>query len=327
MPDGRPMLAKDKLTFLLALVPYLVDAGQVSVADAAAHFELTPEEIRDAVRLIAVSGIPGQTHTYQHGDLFDISWDEFEQHDLIVLTHQVAIDDAPRFSAREAAALIAGLQYLAALPENADRAALSSLTAKLARGASDAPSQVAVAATADDGRLALLRDALSRGRRVEFDYLNARGEQERRGVDPLRLDSVDNDWYLRGWCHLRQGIRTFRLDRMTEATLTDTPVEPHDPALLPRALFESSPENPTVDIAIAATALPLIADYLTDGSSSTSRGDTILVRLPVAHLGALKRLAARFSNVMTVVGPPEARAAVADWAAAGAARYPTAAGE
>ena len=117
----KPMLAQDKLAFLLALVPYLMDHDRVSVENAAAHFGVPAGQIREAVRLIAVSGVPGETSQYQHGDLFDIAWDEFEENDQIVLTQMVAIDDSPRFSAREAAALIAGLQYLSALPENAEQ--------------------------------------------------------------------------------------------------------------------------------------------------------------------------------------------------------------
>jgi proteasome accessory factor C len=127
----QPLQAQDKLTFLLSLVPYLMDHDRVSVAEAAAHFGMTKEQIREAVRLIGVSGIPGETAQYQHEDLFDISWDDLEENDQIVLTHRVAIDDSPRFSAREAAALIAGLQYLSSLPEHADRAAIASLMAKL----------------------------------------------------------------------------------------------------------------------------------------------------------------------------------------------------
>ena len=100
----------------------------------AEHFRVPEEQIREAVRLIAVSGIPGETSQYQHGDLFDIAWDDFEDNDQIVLTHLVAIDDTPRFSGREAAALIAGLQYLSALPESADRTAMATLADKLSRG-------------------------------------------------------------------------------------------------------------------------------------------------------------------------------------------------
>jgi proteasome accessory factor C len=162
------MQAQDKLAFLLALVPYLMDHEQVTVAETAAHFNVPEEQIRDAVRLIAVSGIPGETQQYQHGDLFDIAWDAFEDRDEIVLTHMVAIDDSPRFSAREAAALIAGLQYLSALPENANRDAIGTLMAKLTRGASAAPSQVAVAGSESDGALKIIRDAVVSGTQVEF---------------------------------------------------------------------------------------------------------------------------------------------------------------
>src|SRR6185437_9826479 len=121
----QPLQARDKLAFLLSLVPWLMDHDGATVADTAEHFGMEPEQIREAVRLIAVSGVPGETDSYQHEDLFDIDWDAFEEHDEIQLTHLVAIDDAPRFSAREAAALIAGLQYLASLPENAGSATLA----------------------------------------------------------------------------------------------------------------------------------------------------------------------------------------------------------
>ena len=126
MTGRSPALgASDKLTFLLSLIPYLMDHDRVTVGEVAGHFGVPEERVREAVRLIAVSGIPGETHQYLHGDLFDIHWDEFEDNDRIVLTHLVAIDDSPRFSAREAAALIAGLQYLSSLPENADRDAVA----------------------------------------------------------------------------------------------------------------------------------------------------------------------------------------------------------
>ena len=99
---AKPRQAQDKLAFLLSLVPYLMDHDRVSVSTAARHFGVPEQQIREAVRLIGVSGIPGDTATYQHGDLFDIAWDDFEENDEIVITNLVAIDDSPRFSAREA---------------------------------------------------------------------------------------------------------------------------------------------------------------------------------------------------------------------------------
>lgn len=318
----KPMQAQDKLAFLLALVPYLMDRDRVSVAEAAEHFGVDQDQLRDAVRLIAVSGVPGETNAYQPGDLFDIAWDDFEENDQIVLTHQVAIDDSPRFSAREAAALIAGLQYLTALPENADRDAIGSLMAKLARGASAAPSQLAVARSETDEALATIRDAVIGGVQVEFDYLSSRGERERRRVDPLRIESVDQDWYLRGWDHLRTAIRTFRLDRIDNLVTTDEAItyRPGD-VKLPETLFTGTPEDQLVTVEVSASAIPLIEDYIPEGAVREERGDVIRTSVRVAHFHGLKRLVAGLSGVLTVLDPPEARQVVAGWARAGVERY------
>jgi len=319
--DSQPFsFAQDKLTFLLALVPYLLDVGRVSVADAASHFQVGEKQIREAVSLIAVSGVPGETTQYQHGDLFDISWDDFDDRDEIVITHKVALDDSPRFSAREAAALIAGLQYLQSLPENIDGGVYSSLMDKLARGASERPSQVAVARTDATDSLAEVRDALERGVQLEFDYLSSRGSQERRRVDPLRIDSDDENWYLRAWDHLREAVRTFRLDRMTLVTVTGVPVEgTHDDVRLGDRLFQGGDDDQLVTIEIDPSATTLLGEFLAsvDGEpadATAAASGRVRARIRVAHIHGLKRLVTSMPGAITVIDPPEARAAVVDWA-------------
>jgi len=316
------LMAQDKLAFLLSLVPYLMDHDRVSVAEVATHFGMTPEQIREAVRLIGVSGIPGETQSYQHEDLFDISWDDLEENDQIVLTHRVAIDDSPRFSAREAAALIAGLQYLSALPENSDRTAIATLMAKLSRGASGAPNQVAVESTESDATLGLIRQSVTTGVQIEFDYRGARGKTERRHVDPLRVESMDADWYLRGWDHLRGAVRTFRLDRISNPAITSEPIAfAAKDVSLPEMLFEGSKSDLLVTIEVEASAASLLADYVTEGAVTTHANGRVRTTIRVSHYHGLKRLLASMPGVATVIEPPEARRAVAEWAEAGAARY------
>ncbi|MET0955494.1 MAG: WYL domain-containing protein [Cryobacterium sp.] len=320
--------ASDKLTFLLSLVPFLMDHDSVSVSAVAAHFGVSEDRVRDAVNLIALSGVPGETRQYLHGDLFDIQWDEFENNDTIVLTHLVAIDDSPRFSAREAAALIAGLQYLSALPENGDRDAIASLMAKLTRSSTGAPSQLAVSRTDSDVAISVIQGAVRSGTQVEFDYLNARGTAEHRCVDPLRIESVDNDWYLRGWCHLREAMRTFRLDRMSALRSTDVPADDHEDAVvLPDSLFQGSADDLTVTIELPGSALGLLADYAPVPTGPADADGLIRAQVRVSHFHGLKRLVAGLAGVVTVVEPGAARRTVADWAAAGAARYESAPGD
>ena len=314
--------APDKLAFLLSLVPYLMDHERIGVAAVAAHFGVSATRVREAVNLIAVSGVPGETRQYQHGDLFDIQWDEFEDNDVIVLTHLVAIDDAPRFSAREAAALIAGLQYLSSLPENADQGAIASLMAKLTRGASATPSQLAVAKSESTDAITVIRAAVGNNVQVEFDYVNSRGGQEHRRVDPLRIESVDRDWYLRGWCHLREAVRTFRLDRMSALTATDAPSGDHGAGLtLPDTLFESSAEDLSVVVELPESGLALIADYAPEFPVTHVGGERVRTTLRVAHFHGLKRLVTRLAGLVTVIEPAEARDTVARWAEEGAAQY------
>lgn len=318
----KPRHAQDKLAFLLSLVPYLMDHDRVSVAAAATHFGVPESQIRGAVRLIGVSGIPGETATYQHGDLFDIAWDDFEENDQIVLTNLVAIDESPRFSAREAAALIAGLQYLSALPEHADRDAISSLMSKLSRGASSEPSQLGVEASETDATLTLIRESVGNGVQIEFDYVNSRGELEHRTVDPLRVESTDADWYLRGWCHLREAVRTFRIDRISAPKTTTAPItHGAKDVALSDSLFEGSVDDLIVTIDVAASAAPLLADYIPDGATTTEVDGRVRTSVRVSHYHGLKRLIASMPGVATVVAPPEARAIVAEWASAGAERY------
>ncbi|MEO7124452.1 MAG: WYL domain-containing protein [Lacisediminihabitans sp.] len=318
-----PLLAQDKLAFLLSLVPFLMDHERISVGDVAAQFSVPVQEVRDAVRLIAVSGIPGETGQYQHGDLFDLAWDDFEDNDQIVLTHLVAIDDSPRFSGREAAALIAGLQYLSALPEHADRTAIASLMTKLSRGASAPPSQLAVENSETDATLAIIRESVAAGVQLEFDYLDSRGDHEHRRVDPLRIESLDADWYLRAWCHLREAVRTFRLDRISNPQTTSEAISSHaDDVSLSEKLFEGSADDRTVTIDVESSAALLLRDYIPENAQTSEHNGLVRTTIRVSHYHGLKRLVTGMPGLVTVIAPSEARQVVADWAAAGAARYP-----
>jgi proteasome accessory factor C len=324
-PKPQPFQARDKLAFLLSLVPYLMDRDRTPVADAAAHFGVDSDQIREAVQLIAVSGLPGETAAYQHDDLFDIDWDAFEQDDEIVLTNRVAIDDSPRLSAREAAALIMGLEYLSALPEYADRSSIASLKAKLSLGASGAVAPVGVSGAEPretmGATLQLIRESVDKGLQLEFGYLTAAGERERRRVDALQVESLDADWYLRGWCHLREAVRTFRLDRISDAVVTDEVVEHRGSEVRLPDLFEPSPDDLEVVIDVEPSAMPLLADFIPDGARTSDDGIRMRTTLRVSHFHGLKRLVAGMPGVVTVVEPAEAREAVATWASEAAAQY------
>ena len=69
----------------------------------------------------------------------------------------------------------------------------------------------------DLSMLSVVQDAVARARQLAFDYVRADGVRSARTVDPLGLVAKGTSWYLvaRG----ASGLRTFRVSRMTGATV------------------------------------------------------------------------------------------------------------
>jgi predicted DNA-binding transcriptional regulator YafY len=70
----------------------------------------------------------------------------------------------------------------------------------------------------DQQVLALLCSASQERRRVRMTYQSRSDEQTEREFDPYGLVYRSGRWYIVGWCHLRRGLRSFRLDRVVSAS-------------------------------------------------------------------------------------------------------------
>ena len=62
--------------------------------------------------------------------------------------------------------------------------------------------------------LATLAEAAQVRARVEFRYRDPQGAETLRQLDPYGLVYRNGCWYVSGFCHLRQALRSFRLDRL-----------------------------------------------------------------------------------------------------------------
>jgi predicted DNA-binding transcriptional regulator YafY len=70
----------------------------------------------------------------------------------------------------------------------------------------------------------LLAGAVAARQRLEISYYSR--SQDRTGerqVSPQRLTHYRDNWYLDGWCHLREALRTFALDAIQSARLLSQP--------------------------------------------------------------------------------------------------------
>ncbi|MDY0909844.1 WYL domain-containing protein [Microbacterium sp. CFBP9034] len=319
MTARRSLVATDRAALMLQLVPYLIGKGEVSIAEAADEFDVTPAQMRAMVERLTVIGLPGDGGYWQMAnDLFDIDWDLLDQQELIVITNTVGLERSPKLTAREAAALLAGLQLARTIPGVGDTELFAGLLAKLSRGASSTPAEVIVA----PGPVDTVRDAVAAALRrrvaVSFTYKAPDAPPTTRTVDPVKVHIADGQWYLQGWCHLREAMRTFHLDRVSDLELTDIAIT-HAGEPAPN-WFEPDDADLVARIRFPETVAPLLGDYLDRAALETVNGVTVAT-MRVPDEVNLRRLAARRGGEVEILEPAAARRAAAEWADAGLAQY------
>lgn len=314
----RPDTAATRLSRLLALVPWLTAHEGVTVDEAAAHFDVTPEQLQSDLWLLICTGRPG----HMPGDLVDIQfWDEDGR--ITVLDAQT-LDRPLRLSPDEAAALLVALRVLAQVPGPHDRAALAGATSKLEAAAGEALAgseglTVTVDSAHDPEVSAAVTRALAEGRRLHLRYVGALDERTERDVDPMRVLTLEGRAYLEAWCLRAEAVRTFRLDRIEEAVVLDVAAEvPEDAEPVDLGAGALRPEGAPVTLELAPEVAWIAEENPVD--SVTDLGDGRLrVVLPVGDERWLARLLLRTGASVTVLDRPdvvervraEARAALA----------------
>ncbi len=320
MNARKPLVATDRAQIMLQLVPYLIGKGEVSITEAADEFGVSDAHMRAMVEKLTVIGLPGDGGYWQMAnDLFDIDWDLLDERDIIVITNSVGLERAPKLTAREAAALLAGLQVARAIPGVGDSGIFTGLLAKLARGASSTPADVIVVpAPVDEVRSTVAR-ALRQHVAVSFTYKAPNAEATTRTVDPVKVHMASGQWYLQGWCHLRESMRTFHLDRVSDLELTDIRIA-HGEDPVPAWFAPGTAGDVKVRLQFSEEASSLLQDYLDRATRETTDGVTIAT-IRVADEFSLRRLATRLGGVGEIIEPESARRAAAEWAEAGLAQY------
>jgi predicted DNA-binding transcriptional regulator YafY len=80
-----------------------------------------------------------------------------------------------------------------------------------------------------------------------LDYRDKHGQPTlARRVEPLGLVGAERDWYLVGWCRLRDAVRVFRLDRITTVELTGEPAPERRPLAPADGCLPARSWHPTI---------------------------------------------------------------------------------
>jgi len=182
---------------------------------------------------------------------------------------------------------------------------------------------------ADPSTLAPILEKLRRAARehrcVDMLYQStSQADATRRQVDPYALVHRSGWWYLVGYCHLRNGPRTFRVDRIRSLELLSGTFRMPDEFDVHAYLESEFADQPVLhaklrfnpESAFIAKSNRSIWDSLTENSDGS-----LDVILSAPDLPWLASMTLSFSTFVTVLDPPELREMVREWARAVMEQY------
>jgi len=317
--------SKDQLARLLVLVPYLyahAARGGVTVEEAASLLGVSHKQVLRDLKVLWMCGLPGGLPD----DLIDVDLEALEGPDadgLIRISNADYLARPLRLRPTEAVALIVALRALRSGANPETREIVDAVLAKLENAAaSGSASQVDLSDEQVGGPdPAPLASAIANGRQVRLVYyVPARDEESERIVDPHRLVNQEGATYLDAWCHSAEAKRSFRLDRIREATVLDTTIaiEP-DETTLADGIFEIG-ESQVVTLRLDEAARWVPEYYPVLASRDVGDG-SLEVDLAYADERWLHRLLLRLAPYAEVIQPVELSAPFVQMAREALAHY------
>lgn len=167
-------------------------------------------------------------------------------------------------------------------------------------------------------RLVKLRKAVRDHCRVRMIYSsqnNPRGDQ--RELDPYALIHRAGWWYVVGFCHLRQALRYFRVDRITELDLTGQTYPAPVDFDVKAYLAQMGQDVPQIKVCLRFTAqfahLAVMGrDYWE--TMDPQPGGAVIVTFSASDAYTAASNALAYGPAVKVLEPPEVRQMVVEWA-------------
>jgi predicted DNA-binding transcriptional regulator YafY len=210
-------------TRVLAVLELLQSRGRLSGAELAARLEVDRRTVRRYITMLQDLGIPveaarGRYGSYRLRPGFKLPPLLFSEDEALALTlgllavRRLGLDAAVGGPAAAEGALAKIDRVLPEALRERVRAVQDALALSLPAPAQPEPAPAGAT-------VLTLSAGAQQGRRVWLRYRSWRAEETERELDPYGLVYRGGRWYVVGWCHLRGGVRVFRLDRVDQAQL------------------------------------------------------------------------------------------------------------
>ena len=314
MADEIKLDDTDRFNLMLALTGLLVDGEEYTIEELVEHFKVSKKEIVKAVKMISYTDLmkSNQDGSYQ------VDYDDLRDGFVSIrYTFSKAIDEVPKLSSRQASAIAAGLVYLGSLPGLVENNEIEELQKILAVGEeAGTRNTVLIEIGQRDADIVAIREAMASGVTITCDYLNLKGETTLgRALEPLRIDSQGEVIYLRAWCPINLGVRSFRLDRMRNAKPTNTAISAEAlGAELVEEIYTANETDTVVTLEVDPEAYSLIFDFKPVEEPENVSKTVKRFKINVGDVRNLGRVIARFGGAARVISPEIAKLSVRDFA-------------
>lgn len=296
----------DQVERLLALVPYLLQHECADVDTTAERFGISARQLRKDLDVLSWCGLPG----LHYGEYIEIDVNGVNEDGVIRLSNADYLGAPLRFTADEAMSLAVALQTLISLADGELQAAAQSALAKIETeiGAIEGMNIGVVAG--DDVIRAVLNDALRTRKAIDLEYISGTsGQHSTPRVDAGRLVTRDGYAYLDAWNHDKGEWRSYRLDRIVTAVLTDHDAHHHGvPPAWEYDWFTAFPDAAEVVLTVTSEGKWVLENHPTFNVTTQPDGTTRFTVL-VADPDWLQRLLLRLGPDVITVDPQQARRA------------------
>jgi predicted DNA-binding transcriptional regulator YafY len=302
---------------VLAVLEMLQSRPGISGAELAERLEVDARTVRRYVAMLQDLGIPVEAERGRYGGYrvrpgFKLPPLMFSDDEALAVV--LGLLAARRLGLAFAAPAVEGAlaKVERVLPETLrDRVRALQDTLTLDLAPSDAPPAGDTVVT--------LTTASRQGRRVWMRYRASSTEEEtERLLDPYGVVYRTGRWYAAGYCHLRAGLRVFRLDRVLEARLSDERFSrPPDFDTLAYVLRSLATAGGTWTVEVLLeTTLPEARRRISPAVAILEEAPGgVLMRSSEQDLDWIARYLAALPWPMTIHRPPELRTALRQVAA------------
>lgn len=171
-----------------------------------------------------------------------------------------------------------------------------------------------------------LRSAVRESRRVHMRYRSGSSPHPaERDLDPYALIHRWGWWYVVGHCHLREALRSFRVDRIESLALTEARFQPPVEFDLQAYLAQDWAPPPRLRVRMRfqpGSAHVALYNRSAWESFEEQADGSILVAFPAPELYWAAATVLAYGPIVQALEPPELLALLADWSRALTDMYP-----